>query len=372
MKRTVFYLVALLLLFSCGGKNSYIIEGRYKAAPDGTVLYLTAFDDILSVVDSAVVENGRFGFSGVCDTLSVCYLSSLQVIDGGYVVLEPGEISFVFGRGTVCGGTSSNDALTRFMNEKERLLNLRMMTSPAVASKMNLDQAMLDSLRALGGMAENVFAAYTTKLIKENVDNPLGCFYFVQSAGVLPGKIAERASALVQEKFRGKQYEAKMRQLENESDLRSYANGAELGAMATAVGKKYQNFELRDIRGNSVLMSDRLASSKYALLLFWAGWNDESINEMALLKELYGKYKGKGLDIVAVSLDKSVELCASSADRLGLSWLQLCDPDGGCSELAVAYGVSALPVMLLINNEGTIIMRATSADDVRVKLEEIF
>ena len=147
----MFYLAALLLLFSCGGKNSYTIEGRYKAAPDGTVLYLTAFDDILTVVDSAVVENGRFGFSGVCDSLSVCYISSSQVIDGGYVVLEPGEISFAFGRGTVCGGTSSNDALARFMNEKERLFNLRMMSSPVVANKMNPGRSHSPSAEARTG-----------------------------------------------------------------------------------------------------------------------------------------------------------------------------------------------------------------------------
>jgi len=372
MKHTILYILALLLLTSCGGRNNYTIEGRYKAAPDGTKLYLTAFDDILSVIDSAVVNDGKFSFSGVCDTLSVCYLSSSQVIDGGYVVLEPGNISFVFDRGTMCGGTPSNDVLLRFLNEKERLLNLRMMSSPAFAGKMNLDKAMVDSLQALGSMAENVFAAFATKLIKENAGNPLGCFFFVHSAGTMPGMVAERAAALVHEKYRGKQYHAKLKQLEHEASLRSYANGAELGAMATAVGKKYQNFELKSIDGKSVLMQDRISASKYTLLLFWAGWSEESVSAAEQLKELYYKYKGRGFDIVAVSLDETVEQCAASVEKQGLPWLQLCSPEGGSAELAAAYGVSGLPIAVLINNDGTILLRSASVEDVKSKLSELF
>lgn len=372
MKRAIFYVLTVLMLFSCGDRNRYVINGRYDAAPDGTKLYLTSFDDILAVVDSAVVENGSFSFSGICDTLSVCYLSSSQVVDGGYVVVEPGDISFTFGRVARCGGTPNNNLIMRFLSEKERLLAIRMMNSPAIADKMNVDTNMADSLRALGEMAENVFAAFTIKTIRENADNPLGSFFFVQTAGMFPKLIAERAAALVNEKYRGKQYEAKVKQLEHEASLRSYVNGAEQGAIATAVGKKYQNFELKALDGKNVLMSDRLSSSRYVLLLFWAGWSKESLESMDVLRKAYAKYKSRGFEIVAVSLDRSVERCVESVEKLGLPWLQLCNPEGGSAELASAYGVTDLPMSVLINSDGTIILRTTSAEEVSAKLNEVF
>ena len=111
---------------------------------------------------------------------------------------------------------------------------------------------------------------------------------------------------------------------------------------------------------------------KFILLHFWAGWSEESVSAAEQLKELYYKYKGRGFDIVAVSLDESVEQCAASVEKQGLPWLQLCSPEGGSAELAAAYGVSGLPMAVLINNDGTILLRSASVEDVNSKLTELF
>lgn len=372
MKHIILYLLSVLAILSCSDKNGYTIEGQYKAASDGTMLYLTAFDDILSVIDSAVVENGEFSFRGVCDTLSVCYLSSSKVVDGGFVVLEPGRISFEFGNRPISSGTQSNDAVTRFMGEKEKLFVLDGILSSAVAGKMNIEQTMADSLRVLSQMAKNVFGAYATKLIKDNADNPLGCFFFVQSAGVLSPRILNSVSELIPERYRGALYQKKIMQLELEDLVGSYERNVEAGAVATAVGKMYQNFELKDLDGRDFLMSDRIPSKNYTLLVFWAAWSDESVKDFGLLKEAYVKHKGQGLDIVAVSMDKSVEQCREAVGNYGLPWLQLCNPAGGSAELAAAYGVSSLPAYILINRNGTIILRTGSGIDLKTKFSEIF
>lgn len=367
--RNIIFCLSLFCILACGNRNSYTIEGRYNSAADGTMLYLTAFDDILAVIDSTEVEDGRFVFEGVCDTLSVCYISSSQVIDGGFVVLEPGEISFGMGNGNACSGTPLNNAVARFLHERERLANLRTMVSPVMMDKMNLEEHMADSLRSVAVLAENVFGAYALKQIKDNLENPLGCFFFVQSVGVLPFGVLFPVAELVPQRYRGKLYESKVRQLEQQSSLLSCAGNIEAQAMATAVGKKYQNFELNSLDGASVLMSDKVSSNKYTLLCFWAGWNDLSLNELESLKKVYTEYGGKGFDIVAVSLDKGVEQCRAAVDKHGLQWVQLCNPGGGSVELAAAYGISELPFFVLINKSGTIILRSASAKDVMAKLD---
>lgn len=370
--RSIIFCLSLFCILACGNRNSYTIEGRYNSAADGTMLYLTAFDDILAVIDSTEVEDGRFVFEGVCDTLSVCYISSSQVIDGGFVVLEPGEISFGMGNGTACSGTPLNNAVARFLHERDRLADVRTMVSPAMMDKMNLEKHMADSLRSVAALAENVFGAYALKQIRENLENPLGCFFFVQSVGVLPFGVLSPVSELVPQRYRGKLYKSKVRQLEQQASLLSYAGYIEVQASATAVGKKYQNFELKSIDGKSVLMQDKVSASKYTLLLFWAGWSEESVSAAEQLKDLYSRYKGRGFDIVAVSLDETVEQCATSVEQLGLPWLQLCSPEGGSAELAAAYGVSGLPMAVLINNGGTILLRSASFEDVKSKLSELF
>ena len=367
--RSIIFCLSLLCILACGNRNSYTIVGRCNSAADGTMLYLTAFDDILAVIDSTEVEDGRFVFEGVCDTLSVCYISSSQVIDGGFVVLEPGEISFCMGNGTACSGTPQNNAVARFQHERERLANLRTMASPELLGRMNLEKHMADSLRSVAVLAENVFGAYALKQIKDNLENPLGCFFFVQSVGVLPVEMLSPVAELVPQRYRGKLYDAKVRQIEQQVSMLSYTGNIESQAAATAVGKKYQNFELNSLDGGGVLMSDRVSSNKYTLLCFWAGWNDTSLNELESLKKVYAEYGGKGFDIVAVSLDKSVEQCRTAVGNHGLQWVQLCNPGGGSAELAAAYGISELPFFVLINNSGTIILRSALAKDVVTKLE---
>ena len=131
MKRIFLFLLAATILFSCskngksdnaagqsinGGNDAVCtINGRYASAPDGTMLYMTPIDDILAPVDSAVVENGCFTFTSSDTALVVRYISSQQVIDGGYIVLEPGVVNVDFAADVFASGTPKNERLNRFM-----------------------------------------------------------------------------------------------------------------------------------------------------------------------------------------------------------------------------------------------------------------
>lgn len=55
--------LSALLLVSCAGSRSYTIEGEVDPSYNGQTAYLLDYQDE-SVVDSAVVADGRFLFTG--------------------------------------------------------------------------------------------------------------------------------------------------------------------------------------------------------------------------------------------------------------------------------------------------------------------
>ena len=377
--KKLLYLFLLSLIFSCTPKNGYVIKGEYPGAKDGTVVYLSKYmvfdlDEMLAPIDSAIIKDGKFKFEGNTDTLEVCFLSSSKIIDGGFVVLENGNIEFSFD-GTKCSGTLWNKELNRFMYEKEKIINIKKMTSPAVQKKLLLEPSMLDSINELSEYASKIFDSYATGLIRKNANNKLGHFFLTQSAdAITPGKLLP-LFPLIPNEYRDKLYDGKKVILEAEMqeniDFVKYAITAQDVARETSVGKKYINFELDNIIGGKNLFSENVSSSKYTILLFWATWNNNSVEFAKELSNVCQKYGKNDINIVTVSLDDDIKHCSDIVNSLGLTGTHLCNPTQGSAELASAYGIHELPICMVINRNGVIISRTSSINDVRNKLNEI-
>lgn len=379
MKRSVFALLATVLLAACGNGNGYVIEGRYDAAPDGTVMYMSRYlvddiEDVLEPVDSAIVKNGRFVFEGPSEDMEVCFISSSRVVDGGFVVVEPGNIGLDMSERTRRGGTENNDVLERFLNEKEKLIAIRSMSNPDILDAIAHDEEVRDSVYLMVKLSGVVFDMYVSKVINENIGNALGHFCLTQSVGLASPEVLYPLFQLLPESFHDKLYEGKLSQLSSGVDTgkaaRMYMANADNAARETAVGREAVNFELDDIHGGKVLFSDIVKKNRYTILLFWASWSDGAMSAIRELENVCGGYKGLG--IVAVSLDSSIDECRNAADSSGLQAVYLCNPSGGSPEVASAYGVTGLPAMLVVNSKGTIISRTEYVQDIDKKLKEVF
>ena len=372
-----FLLLSLSLLLACSrNENACVVNGRYASAPDGTVLYVTPVDDILSPIDSAVVKGGKFSLELDGTAAEVCFLSSQKVLDGNYMVVEPGVVGVDFTGDVFAQGTPGNGRLARFMAEKEKLVNLRRMCEPSVMTMLGMDGVMCDSMRELAVMADAVFEAYALKEIRENINSPLGCFYIVQSVGVVtPAKLLPLIEKVPAE-HRNRLYEAVKQRVksdvENAAMAEKYIDDMSESLVATAVGKKFQNFELDDVAGGKLLLSDEVFANRYTLVFFWGSWHDGAKEQFAALSGALDKYRSSGLQMVGVSLDESVAACKAFVEELQVAWPQLCNPAGGSAEVAAAYGVTSLPAAVLINNRGTIIARMSTTLDVLKKFEELF
>lgn len=137
-----------------------------------------------------------------------------------------------------------------------------------------------------------------------------------------------------------------------------------------AVGKEAPDFIANDINGNAVKFSDHLGEG-YLLLDFWASWCGPCRRENPNVVSAYNKYKDKGFNVFAVSLDKDKEPWLQAIDKDGLAWTNVSDLQFWESEPAKLYGVRAIPANFLIDKNGFIVAKNLKGEDLHKTLDEL-
>ncbi|MBI5641535.1 MAG: TlpA family protein disulfide reductase [Nitrospirae bacterium] len=110
------------------------------------------------------------------------------------------------------------------------------------------------------------------------------------------------------------------------------------------------DFSLKDLNGKSVSLSS--FKGKVVLLNFWATWCPSCKAEMPSLNSLYNEMKPRGLEIVAVSTDKSLNDVKGYLSKKGLDFLVLMDESRSVTK---QYKVFSLPTTFLIDKNGIIV-----------------
>lgn len=139
------------------------------------------------------------------------------------------------------------------------------------------------------------------------------------------------------------------------------------GVKTTAIGMKAVELNKKDINGNPVSLES--LRGKIVLLDFWGSWCGPCRASHPHLKELYGKYKGKGLEIVGIAQERgeTVEEAEKQWKQAiaedGIPWLQvLNNVDIARFNIVKAYAITAFPSKILIDKEGKIIGRFVGRD----------
>lgn len=106
--------------------------------------------------------------------------------------------------------------------------------------------------------------------------------------------------------------------------------------------------------GDTIALAD--LRGRVVLLNIWATWCPPCVREMPALQRLYERYKERGLEVVAVSVDAQLT-GGGSADiagfvrDLGLTFTILHDPTGRVER---TFNAPALPVTIVITRDGQI------------------
>lgn len=131
-----------------------------------------------------------------------------------------------------------------------------------------------------------------------------------------------------------------------------YASNKTSGSrlMAAHRGKPAPDFELKDLDGNTVHLSD--LRGKAVVLNFWATWCPPCRTEIPWFIELQEKYRSQGLQIVGVSMDESGKnAVVPFAREVGINYKLLI----GDSQVSEMYGgVYSLPTTFYIGRDGKV------------------
>lgn len=329
MKHILTIAIAAIMpaLSACGAKaqnTDYTLTLPAPAGAANTMAYLVDWDSGAKI-DSVTVTADTIRFAG---SLKAPFIGRVMLgaQRGPVVMIEKGDISIdPQGRPS---GTPLNDSYTASVN--------RLISMEQEYSTLNLNdsvqKAKADSIaQRAEAMPGNLFA--------ENQQNILGLYWYLQMA-----------------------YERPLEQIETEmkvfpvlassARLKSVVDAARK-RLSTGVGQHYLDFSV-DYDGKTQKFSDYVKPGEYTLVDFWASWCGPCMRQAKVIKQLYDRYNGKGLNVVGVAVWDEPEATLGAIKSHGLAWPNIINAQTIPTDL---YGINGIPCIILINPEGIIVSR---------------
>lgn len=289
--------------------------------------------DTGATIDSVLVSEGAAVFTGDIDEPVLARV----LIEGTRL---PG---FILESGTIAR-SKEGEFFGTMLNDQMRAFSQEMQTLVYAFNQASSEEAK-----------QQIYGKYNAALdsaTRENADNVLGLFYFLQ------GDAAQlNAPALRKELEKYPDFAKSQR-------VQSILANAEKRE-ATSVGKKFVDFEVTH-DGKTERLSDYVGKGRYTLVDFWASWCGPCIRQTAVLKDIYNKYKDKGLDVLGVAVWDKPEDTKRAIEQHELPWPCIIDAQTIPTEL---YGISGIPCIILFGPDGTIISRDKQDDDLRADVD---
>lgn len=139
---------------------------------------------------------------------------------------------------------------------------------------------------------------------------------------------------------------------------------------AIAVGATAPGITLPQPDGTAFSLSS--LRGRIVLLDFWASWCRPCREENPNTVRLYERFKDDGFEILGISLDESKAQWIKAIEADQLPWRNVSDLKGVNSEVVQAYQVQAIPMTVLLDEEGRIIALNLRGASLTAKLEEVF
>ncbi|MBL0043619.1 MAG: TlpA family protein disulfide reductase [Flavobacteriales bacterium] len=108
------------------------------------------------------------------------------------------------------------------------------------------------------------------------------------------------------------------------------------------------------------------------LIDFWASWCKPCRMENPNVKRVYDQYKGKGFEIIGVSLDRDKGAWTGAIAQDGLPWIHVSDLGFWNNAAAQQYGVSSIPYTVLVGKDGKVLGKNLRGPALEEKLAEVF
>lgn len=378
MKKALLTLLAGLPAFVFA-QTTYTIKGKVGNINAPAKVFLSYRDEARqSIVDSALVKDGAFTFSGtvndvtpatlVLDAKGVGYANldrkakqdvlQLYLADGITTLISADSLS----KATITGSVINVDnvaykAFTKPADDKmDKLLVEHDATPEEVRKTPEWDKAF----DARYDVIEKEQIQLAAQFIKDHPNSYVSLLAIYDAGGNYPeyndvAPLYNSLSADVKNTIRGKKYAIRLERLK-----------------LVALGATAPEFTQADTSGKMVSLSS--FRGKYVLVDFWASWCGPCRAENPNVVKAFNKYKNKNFTILGVSLDKpgakTKWLAAIKKD--GLTWTQVSDLKWWDNAASTAYAVQSIPQNFLLDPNGKIIGKNLRGEDLENKLAELF
>ena len=362
MKQMILLLVVSFLLASCDtSKSNYTITGKIEEGVElGDTLYLVTMQGQKpTVLSKSPVEHGAFEFEGFRSEPQFCSILSFAA-DGNIarnidLFVEEGEINVTVTRKqTIVTGSNLNERLQQFRDSVDIIDELR---NIYIEKKRRPDispAAQREADKAIH-TTSLLYNRYVKEFIEKNISNPVSVYILVNNySALLPEAGLDIISRMPAE-------------VQCDPSVSAVA-AIYRNMMYSAVGNRFIDVELLNIEGKAVSLSQYAGKGTPLLLSFWSSSVASSLGDQKQLSALAAEYDNR-LSLVSVSIDSSHQKWSDTVLHNELSGIQLADLKGWNSAAVILYGVDLLPYYILLDSNGTILMRTPSLQAVNEKMQ---
>lgn len=378
MKKLIF-LSLVLLSTAAQSQKQYTLTGDVsKVKETVSKVYLSYYFNGVSTQDSAVVTDGKFVFKGTLTEPVLGNLRASYKVDTSLktkrMISYKKDITPIYLENAAIQLTSVDsfaNAVIKGSKSHLEYIKLKAFTKP-VTDKMEVLSASYnemyknkdkEGMKKLDEEFDKVDAEMKAKqkeFVLANLNSPIVMYAFGNFAGYSIN--ADEVEPLF---------------LKIPMALRNSVKGKEMAgkidiAKKTGIGKPAIQFTQNDTAGIPVSLAS--FKGKYVLVDFWASWCGPCRQENPNVVAAFGKYNAKGFTVLGVSLDQPTgkERWLEAIHKDNLTWTHVSDLKYWKNEVAVMYGVQAIPQNYLIDPQGIIIGKDLRGDALNAKLAELF
>ena len=354
----VIFSVILIACHSCPGKYSFSLAGNVRGLDSGQVVLLSRNSQI---VDATFMKDGKFSLQGKVAEPDNFILS----IEGKEVelLLDGEKMSFSTNYSYLSPDSLKGSPANELRKKFERIV-LERYESKIMEATAQYDINQLTSNDPV--IQDKIMSSimryddFYFSLVLDFVKTHPGSIFSVYLANKEMKSSYEKGKLLFEALTPEMRISAMGKSLQEELEI----------LKNTATGQLFPGFVGISEQGDTVRI-DTLAG-QVTVVDFWASWCGPCRKEMQSLKQLYHDYQERGLKIISISLDESVDDWQKACLEERIPWMSLRNPDGFKNTgLVKLLGIKAIPFIVTVDRDGRIVAKGLRRELLREKIDTL-